>query len=438
VKGPVCEALRKLSLRDSPKLVVPKNCLQGDTTVTFIAQIVPEDDPASAALASVPVRVGRRGVVSRLPAKSVTVPANKDIRLDGSLAKDRDNLPGALEVMPLATAFSPSPLLLELVFVDVSSGRFWRALPHLGGVAKGRESGAVDGVPRALAGEESASSRGHSGSREVRGKMAFLTAKYLAEKLANDVTDLFPTSLRRYNFTLCVSKKGSTSCASMEIMVVRGKVPTFVLAVKDTKVNPNERLLVKAVVDNAPGACVSWASAADEGYAVFELAAYSNSAETSCFAPNGKDSVRGYHLDIPSGTLGPGLKYLFVLTGRNGVGTGSASVTVHTMMVPNVGECKVNVTEVDALAEIVVSCSGFSDSDDDLTYTFSVSVGETGEHFFLGETEGGDDADFAAILPSGQVHIHVEVCNNLGGCTNVDVSETLNSVLGDVDDEMIE
>jgi len=151
---------------------------------------------------------------------------------------------------------------------------------------------------------------------------------YCTSIILNNINSL----ILRYNLTLCASKRDSVSCASQKISVVRGKIPTFVLAAKDTKVNPNKKLVIKgkvlltalyswvevyyvlkmntsvALVDNAAGACVVWSSVAEEGLAYLELPLISSrSADTACFAP-GSANTRGFHLVIPPGALEAGLK----------------------------------------------------------------------------------------------------------------------------------
>ncbi len=48
-----------------------------------------------------------------------------------------------------------------------------------------------------------------------------------------------------YNFTLCVSKEASSSCASLKLTVKSGQVPTFHLAAKENVVNPLEETIIK-------------------------------------------------------------------------------------------------------------------------------------------------------------------------------------------------
>lgn len=97
VIGEVSEKTRQAIRKDSSRLVLKKGYLSGDTNVTFTVQIVPEDDPQSAATARVDVRVASKGVTAKLAADTTTVSESSDLRLDGSLSVDNDNKNGALK-----------------------------------------------------------------------------------------------------------------------------------------------------------------------------------------------------------------------------------------------------------------------------------------------------------------------------------------------------
>lgn len=102
---------------------------------------------------------------------------------------------------------------------------------------------------------------------------------------------IFPSS---YNFTLCVTKRDSSSCTTIAAEVRQGSVPTFVLAARHPVFNPGEALEIKAVVDNAEGACVQWFSVIEDGYEYIDLASVTKSGELVCL--DNSRSTRTFHL----------------------------------------------------------------------------------------------------------------------------------------------
>ncbi len=87
-----------LSLKDSSKLELRPGMLRGGSAYNFTVFALSEVDLSSSAEAAVGLSVASLGVLASLPAQALTFSKNKDIRLDGRLAKDLDYFTGVLDV----------------------------------------------------------------------------------------------------------------------------------------------------------------------------------------------------------------------------------------------------------------------------------------------------------------------------------------------------
>ena len=150
---------------------------------------------------------------------------------------------------------------------------------------------------------------------------------------------------QRYNFTLCVTKKESRSCDSVKVTIKSGRIPTFQLSARDTRVDPSEDLIVKCLVSGAKGTCVRWTCDRNvgDGFSEIDLAAVSDSAEEICF--DRSNNKRGFHLYVPKNSLEPGNKYQFRIVGKSDTGgIGEATTGIEVMVTPNEGNCEVTRT----------------------------------------------------------------------------------------------